>query len=298
MNNNVNDYAKISPTAKIPAYWRSLSDIPYSKEIAEATGAEQTAKEMLGERIMWSGTFSPSMFEARYKSINYALKKTEMDNVMELACGLSPRGLEIVSKGGTYVGTDLLEMHLESSKVIMDIASQEGISTDNLFLQQANVLNRNELKDAAAHFKNQKFAVCNEGLLPYLNKDEKAMMAENIRNLLKGNRGCWITTDIAFRALRESIAAMFNIDTERLIKSAMKNISEQTGRDILGNDFSDKAEAIKFYENLGFTIEEFPMYSGDYKLSTAHLIKDNLKDGFLNILSSSKVSILTPKYSN
>ena len=44
------DFSRISPTAKIPAYWRSFSDIPYSREIAEAVDAETTAKDMIGNR--------------------------------------------------------------------------------------------------------------------------------------------------------------------------------------------------------------------------------------------------------
>lgn len=50
---------------------------------------------MIGDRVVMMGSISPSMFEARYKSIN--------------------RGLEIASKGGVYVGTDLPEMYAESA---------------------------------------------------------------------------------------------------------------------------------------------------------------------------------------
>ena len=167
VENKGNDYSKISPTAKITAYWKSLSDIPYSKEIADEVKAEQTAREMLGERIEWSKYFSPSMFEVRYKSMNYGLKRKRIENVMELASGLSPRGLEIVSKGGMYVGTDLREMNNESSKIIIDIATRDEIPLDNLHLQPENVLDKDELKNAAAYLVGERFAICNEGLLPY-----------------------------------------------------------------------------------------------------------------------------------
>lgn len=292
---NENKYSKISPTAKITAYWRSLSDIPYSKEIADTVKAKETAISMIGERITMSGTFSPSMFEARYKSINYGIKKCGINNVMELACGLSPRGFEVISKGGTYVGTDLPEMHAESSEIILDIAAREKISIDNLHLEVVNVLNKNDVEKAAKHFSGEKFALCNEGLLPYLTKEEKSKMGENIRDLLSKNGGCWITTDIAFKPLREAIAKLFSVDAKKLIKSAMEKISEQTGTNIRGNGFADKSEALKFYEDLGFNIEEFPMYNGNYTLSTESLIKEELKDSFLEILSSAKVWILTTK---
>lgn len=260
-----NDHNKISPTAKITAYWRSLSDIPYSKEIGEAVVAEQAAREIIGERIVTMGSLSPSIFEVRYKSINYGLKMSKIENVMELACGLSPRGLEIVGRGGIYVGTDLPEMYSESSPVITGIAARAGIPTNNLHLQPANVLDKQELENAASHFGGKRFAVCNEGLLMYLDREEKKKMAEHIRSLLMDTGGSWITTDIVFRVIRESVAAMFGPEAKKVVQSAMKNIADQTARDITGNDFTDRSEAVRFYEDLGFEIEEFPMYDGSYE---------------------------------
>ena len=289
-----NNHSKISPTAKITAYWRSLTDIPYSKEIAEAVDAERTAKEMLGERIVTMGSLSPSIFEVRYKSINYGLKKSGINNVMELACGLSPRGLEVVSSGGIYVGTDLPEMYAESSPIILAGARRSEIPTNNLHLQPANVLNKDEMENAASHFNGKRFAICNEGLLMYLDKEEKVKMANNVRELLLKSGGCWITADIVFKVIRESIATLFDPEAKKVIRPALKKIMDQTGRDILANDFADKSEAVKFYTDLGFTIDEFPMYAGDYKLSTASRLHESFKDRFLEILSSAKAWIMTP----
>lgn len=289
-----NDHHRISPTAKITAYWRSLTDIPYSKQIAEAVDAEQAARKMLGDRIVTMGTLSPSIFEVRYKSINHGLMKSGINNVMELACGLSPRGLEIISKGGVYIGTDLHEMHAESSAIIRAIAAREGIPVNNLHLQPADVLNKQELETATDFFEGKRFAICNEGLLMYLDLEEKAKMANNVRELLLKSGGCWITTDIVFRVIRESIATLFGPEAKKVIRPTMRNISEQTGRDILANDFADKSEALKFYAGLGFEIEEFPMYPGDYELSTASRLHEGFKDRFLGILSSAKTWIMTP----
>jgi hypothetical protein len=250
---------------------------------------------MLGDRIVAMGSLSPSIFEVRYKSIGYELRKSGIDNVMEVACGLSPRGLEIVSGGGVYVGTDLPEMLAESLKIIRAIAAGAGIPANNLHLQAANVLNGEELEKAAAHFEGMRLAICNEGLLMYLNMEEKTKMAGNVRRLLLQNGGCWITTDIVFRILRESIAALFGLDAKKVIRPAIENISDQTGRDILGNDFPDEAEAERFYSDLGFEIEKHPMYSGDYELSTKSRLHESLRDRFLGLLSSAKVWIMKPR---
>jgi hypothetical protein len=293
--NSKNDHNRISPTAKITAYWRSLSDIPYAKEIAEAVGAEKTTREIIGDRIVEMGTVSPALFEMRYKAINYGIKRCGLNNVLEIACGLSPRGLEIISVGGIYVGTDLPEMFNESSPVINEIAARTNLPLNNLHLQAANVLIEKEMDAAAAHFNGTNFAVCNEGLLMYLDRDEKKKMAENIRKLLMHNGGCWITTDIVFKLLREAIVAMFGAEPAKVIRPALKNISNLTGRDISANDFADKSEAVMFYKDMGFNIEEFPMYDGNYELSTISMLNPLFTNRFLGILSSSKAWILTPK---
>ena len=290
-----NDHSKISPTAKITAYWRSLTDIPYSKEIEEAVDAERTAKEMLGERITTMGSLSPTIFEVRYKSINAGIKRVGTSNVMELASGLSPRGLEIASSGGIYVGTDLPDMHAESSAIIKRIAARDCVPIASLHLQAANVLDKQELEDAAAYFNGERFVVCNEGLLMYLDREEKARMAKILHGILLKSGGCWMTTDIVFRIIRESIATLFGPQAKEAIRPALKKIMDQTGRDILANDFDDKSKALRFYEDLGFVVEEFPMYGGDYVLSTAARLRDSFRDRFLDILSSATVWIMTPK---
>jgi hypothetical protein len=42
-------YEKISPTAKMTAYLRAFTDIPYAKEVAVESGAEKTFQELSGE---------------------------------------------------------------------------------------------------------------------------------------------------------------------------------------------------------------------------------------------------------
>jgi hypothetical protein len=55
------------------------------------------------------------------------------------------------------------------------------------------------------------------------------------------------------------------------------------------------SEAVKFYSDLGFTIDEFPMYAGDYELSTALRFHESFKERFIEILSSAKAWIMSPK---
>lgn len=289
------DHSKISPTARITAYWRSLSDISFSKEVAAATGAEQAAKQMLGDKMALMASFSPVILEARYKAIDQGLKKSKVANVLELACGLSPRGLELASGNRQYVGTDLPDILAESYPVIKHIAGGLEVPAHHLHFQPANVLDKEQLASATEHFKGERFGVCNEGLLMYLNKEEKATMAKNVRDLLTDADGCWVTTDIVFTDIRRKLFDLLTPDLRKNFESVLGNLSTQVGRDIAGNDFTDEDEAIIFYSDLGFNIEEYPFYDGSYRLSTLYLVPEEMREVMLSILTKASIWILTPK---
>ncbi len=289
-NSNLgNDHHKISPTAKIAAYFRSLSDIPYSVEIAELLEAEKTAKQILGDKMKGMASFFPLFIEARYKVINHVLKKSGIDNILELACGISPRGLELAANNITYVGTDLPENHTESYPIIMGIASRMGISTEKLHLQPANALDKEQLAKAVAHFKGKRFGICNEGLLMYLKREEQKTLAQNVRNLLVNQGGIWVTTDIAYGDRKQ----FFKVASPEL-ESAFGDISKLVERNIAGNDFEDESDATGFYESLGFKVEKIPLYDGSYQLSTLSNIPGEMKDAILALCSKAKGWVLTP----
>jgi O-methyltransferase involved in polyketide biosynthesis len=284
----------ISPTAKIVAYWRTLSDIPFAREVSDAVHAEETALQMLGGAIELSRQFSPSAIEARYKSINVGIERVHATNVLELAYGLSPRCLSLASTGSTYVATDLPGL-LAESRPIMEGLARDLPLAGRLHFEPVNVLERDQLESAAAHFKGSRFVVCNEGLLMYLSKEEKARMAENIRALLLGSGGAWITTDLEFTQIRGIMFAHLKPEVKQRFIDLMSSLSSQVGRDLPSYEFANSGEAQQFYEDLGFQIEKFPFYDGSYTLSTLPAIAKDMKEPMLNALSTLSAWILTPR---
>lgn len=292
--NKENPHSKISPTAKITAYWKSLSDIPYAKEISDAIDAEKGAREVVGDKLTLMGQFSPIIMEVRYKAIDTGLRKNPVNNIMELACGLSPRGLALTAGNKKYVGTDLPDMLAEAVPVINTIAARIGIQSRLLQFETVNVLDKEQLEKAAAHFKGERFAICNEGLLMYLDMEEKAAMAKNVHSVLKRNGGYWITIDIGFSDIRKKMLAVATPESREKFKGVMGVISSQTGREMGSYDFTDDAEATKFYEALGFRIEKYPFYDGSYEISTLHLMPERIRETMLDALLNAFVWVLEP----
>ena len=294
--NQRNDHHRISPTAKLVAYWRAQSDIPYSKEIADSVRAEETARQILGERIGILTTLAAPHLEARYKSINRGLRREGLNNVLELAMGVSPRSLEYATSGqrGIYVGTDLPELLNESSDVLRRVATRHNISTKNIHLQPANVLEKEQLENAIEHFEGNPFGVCNEGLLMYLSRDEQAIMAGHIKNYLNEFGGSWVTPDISSLEQMEQSLSRYPTEIRQIAESVILGISNQTGRNIKDSYFPTEKEAEQFYTELGFSIEKFPFYDGN-GLSTSELIPESLRPRILDSLLNRQAWILKPR---
>src|SRR5260370_33625917 len=82
-------HSRISPTAKLAAFLRAESDIPYCRQIAEMCDAEEV-----------SLTFDPGFIanhrayvELRFKSLNALIHRLGFRQVLAFAPGFPPRGL-------------------------------------------------------------------------------------------------------------------------------------------------------------------------------------------------------------
>ena len=77
-------FDKISVTAKLTAYMRQFSDIPYAKDIAGAVHAQQAFDDLVRTHGLSPGDllwYAP-IFEVRYKSIAARLRASGIDQVL------------------------------------------------------------------------------------------------------------------------------------------------------------------------------------------------------------------------
>ncbi len=249
-----NDFEKVIPTAWMVAYRRTFSDIPYSKEIFDKL---EHIRQSLGQEIS-NDLKKPEMapqFEARHKLIDKLILETGNTQILELASGFSSRGFSMAQhKNIQYVELDLPPVITEKEQILKEIALEGGLDfPSNLYFEGGNVLDIDTMRRAVQHFnKTKPIAIINEGLLRYLNFEEKAIVAKNIRSILKEYGGVWITSDISLRKIFSNENA--------LMKNHVEKISELTGKDIVANRFETEAEAKIFFENLGFTIERHSFF--------------------------------------
>ncbi|MFA6269223.1 MAG: hypothetical protein WCW13_02190 [archaeon] len=253
-------HLRVAPTAYSVARSRALSDIPFAKEIAQWMGKELGDEE----RIVYDA-YEPKQvvtLEARYKLIDKLILQHNPTQVLELACGLLPRGYLFSKQGITYVETDLKDMVLLKQKMYRAVFPA---LPKNLFLEEANALSKRDLSRVAKHFdKKKSLIIMHEGLLRYLNFKEKTLVAKNIHSLLEEFGGVWITSDITLKKM--------------LPAKTLKKIKERIGMDVSQNAFSNIREAQTFFENLGFEIKVHCRTEIQSELSTPKLLHLNKQE--------------------
>ena len=177
----LDSFESIIPTALHTAYPLIFTDIPYSKPIYEELLKFGFPENLKNEKIAVE-------IEARYKLISRLLEQSGIDQVLELACGYTARGVEFCEKQSSakYAELDLKPVIETKAKILEQITKVP----ENLKLYSGNALSFASLKKATETFdKSKPIAVLNQGLMRYLNFDEKAKLAKNIFKLISAGGG-------------------------------------------------------------------------------------------------------------
>jgi O-methyltransferase involved in polyketide biosynthesis len=283
-------YEKISPTAKFVAYLRTFTDIPFAKEMAEQSGAERIYQELAGESKESLIRFSP-YWEARYKVTNRIIMERGITQVLEVAAGLSPRGIAMTENSEmVYVVTDLPQI-LDQEKAIAEaILSRLNSPRSNLHFETANALDHESLSRALSIFRPERpVAIITEGLLPYFNREEKTVLANNIHELLSRYRGVWIASDVYTEQYGEAVYRLDERHRER-----HNRIASSTGSNLENNFFADEDDLRAFFDKAGFQIEEYRYLNVVQDLSSVRILnltQEDTKRAF-ELLAASKSLIL------
>jgi len=255
-------YEKISPTAWLIAYERALSDIPLSKEIfrelEEVIKQSQYASEYSAIEELRNPRAS-FIWESRYKIVNHLIEQERIDQVLEIASGYSPRGLNMAKDPSVeYVEIDLHGVMEVKKRIVEKLVSRSEVPLEpNLRLEEGNALDIQDLLTATHTFKVKPIIIANEGLLQYLNLDEKRTLGGNVHQLLGRFGGVWITPDIATQTQVSLISKQTQVSLfkDRPKKRAIK-IQNITGIDMMNNLFESEEAARSFFESLGFVVEQ------------------------------------------
>jgi O-methyltransferase involved in polyketide biosynthesis len=191
------DYWTISPSARQLLLVKAHTSLPFARSAAELVfGAGAVAEAASGD------PGRRRHFELRTRSLDVALDAHGATRVLELAAGLSFRGLALAAtrRDIHYVDTDLPEMAALKAELVPQL--HPGSLAGTLEVAPLDALDPAAFAAAARSLPPGPLAIVHEGLLVYLDDDEKARLAANIRAALceRGAGSAWITADIYVRS--------------------------------------------------------------------------------------------------
>jgi O-methyltransferase involved in polyketide biosynthesis len=234
------DFSTISPSAVSLLMLKALSNIPYARRAAEYMFGEdmlyQLEQNIYNDKPAVMRLFH---FENRYKTVDQALHKASVNNIIEISSGFSFRGVDMCNAGNIhYIDTDLPDIIKMKKKLLADIINP---LPPGYILTALNVLDEQSFTHIAAQLPPGPVAVVNEGLLVYLNETEKKQLCGIIHAILQKRGGCWITGDIY---VKNNMRIEHDEHTRQFLEA--HNVEE--------NKFADFASAQAFFADNGFTV--------------------------------------------
>ncbi len=247
---NSTSYDGIIPTGWLTAYGRAFSDNPYAQAVFDELEALQGTPESAETMEIMKDTNLAPQFEARHKLLDRLIGQTGCRQILEVAAGLSTRGLAMTAQEEvTYVELDLPRMMADKRTILGNLQKKGAVpERPNLHHEDGSATEPSDFTRAARHFNpGEPVVVINEGLLRYLSFEDKQRYADNVKVLLGRFGGAWITSDIS---LPKVLYKEDDIMAER-----RKRISAITGVNVADNLFKDEADAKRYFEDLGFSVE-------------------------------------------
>ena len=258
------NFNTISPSAKWLLYMKGHTSIPYARQTAELMKYPDKFVPDYSrmDLTFWARTVH---FESRYWSIDQLLNDIPVKNIIELSSGFSFRSLEKAKeKEIHYIDTDLPDV-INTKKEFINSLQKESIKQEGkLELLPMNALDENQFQEIVNHFPDGEIAIVNEGLLMYLDINEKEKLCRIIHKILKEQGGYWITADIYLKSKLKKLELKVDDKTQEFFEQ--HHLEE--------NKFESFKEAEAFFRSMGFIVEKEANIKRSQLSSLKYLIKN------------------------
>jgi len=237
------DYSTISPSALSLLLMKSSTSIAFAKQAATLLWNDSVPDELAHALTAENERRRQRHFENRYRSLDRLLLQAGCSNVLEIASGLSFRGLELARTSSTYyVDTDLPELTALKAELVARLHPEPLLGT--LRVQSLDALDAAAFQRTVSSMPDGPLSIANEGLLVYLDRREKQRLAENVRASLVLRGGFWLTADVYLKNPGGS-APTVGYGRSRAFIDAHR---------VEQNKFSDWADAEQFFHDAGFVV--------------------------------------------
>lgn len=278
-------------TAKMTLTLLSAVGNEDSIAIEKALGFEQMPHvDAKGEEYALLKRIGAITIELRYALANRMIEQAGNKNVLDLACGYTPKAKYLMDRGYHYVGGDLPAVVEDMARV-----SKELLEGKALF-QAVDVTNGESVAAAAANLPAGPVTIDCEGLAAYLDKNELTAMVKNFAAVLAERGGCWVTTDFEsdsyFLAIAQAVSAGAG---EKFLKLVESQVEKKTADAAHAPVFANNEEKVAFLKSMGLAVERRPISGvADMGLRTLYACTPEQRQAIAAALEKINVWIMTP----
>lgn len=279
INSGNRNYDTISPSAKWLILMKGHTTIPFARQTAELIEyPEKFVPDFSRKDVtFWARTLH---FERRYRSIDQLLADLSIKNILELSSGFSFRGLELTKQRGVhYIDTDLPDVVATKREFTTALRNGHFKTEGKLELLPLNALDEKQFHEITGHFPQGEIVIVNEGLLMYLDWDEKEKLCRIIHKILNERGGYWITADIYFKNRKKKLNLQIDPRTKAFFEQ----------HDIENNKFESTEEAEEFFKRMGFIIDKEAKMKRSDLSSMKYLLKSITIWQLFNLLKARKM---------
>ncbi len=189
---DISAWARTNPvfmTAKTSVCLMARSGIPDADAIVRRLGLDGAA-EASGMRDDGTLLGNELVVEAKYRAMCALIEASGCRVNVDLPCGYTPKALHLTEKGLRFIGLDLPIVAGEAGPALLALADHP----ERMRFEAVDATNPDSLA-AALEGVREPICLTTEGMMMYFTDSEVDAVLSNVRSLLEGRGGCWITPD-------------------------------------------------------------------------------------------------------
>ena len=286
-----NLYEEVNPvfnTAKTTLHQLAQAGVTEAAEFENALLELEPEKSRFSadEKLFEEGSLeklNKLMLELRYHAANREIALAGGRNVLDLACGYTPRGRYLLDAGCHYVGGDL-----PAVVEVMNQLNEKLMNGRGTYLP-VDLTNSSSVQ-AAADEMDGPVTITSEGVMMYLTLPEKKTMLQSIRNVLAKHGGVWITTDFELSMTFVAAAkAMFGDKFMEILRQDHAEFNRQSDAPTRSLPLD---EAERLLKEEGFMAEKHPLWSPDLHLTQLDEYSEEMREKLIAGLKTVNIWVI------
>ena len=267
------EFESVSYTAPITLHWLAKAGVPEGVEFIGTLSAKNILDKVKvrdPERVERANAVYQEM---HYTALNEYIEKNGYKNVIDLGCGVSPRGIVMARNGINYIGVEL-----EPVAKAMQEYTPMFLNDKELNYIRYEVADFTDRDAMMATVKNVQGPVCivSELVMVFLSKAQQDALFNNIHEILEEHGGCFVTADYTTGEIfYDGTAEIYGEKaTDIIAEETVKLYAGISETDFTGTIFDTHKESMEFIKNHGFKIERVPLLSDASKMYSVKNLND------------------------